>query len=196
VIGWGQIFYGATVSTVIAAAVFLLVKRERSARVLVLALAATLLGPWRERAPDRRGSSATSLQAVPVSWQDTGSGVFTELYNVQLLQSNSIDTVSRVVITTIQRLYSILQGQPDMSAELDEVSTFDLEPAAPVEASYNPRVPIETFDVVIVDECHRSIYGVWRQVLDYFDAFIVGLTATPGKQTLTPLLTRLSGSDH
>jgi type I restriction enzyme R subunit len=108
---------------------------------------------------------------------------FTELYNVQLLQSNTIDTVSRVVITTIQRLYSILQGQPEMSAELDEVSTFDLEPAAPVEVSYNPRVPIETFDVVIVDECHRSIYGVWRQVLDYFDAFIVGLTATPGKQT-------------
>jgi type I restriction enzyme R subunit len=108
---------------------------------------------------------------------------FTELYNVQLLQSNSIDTVSRVVITTIQRLYSILQGQPEMSADLDEVSTFELEPAAPVEVSYNPRVPIETFDVVVVDECHRSIYGVWRQVLDYFDAFVVGLTATPGKQT-------------
>ncbi len=51
----------------------------------------------------------------------------------------------------------------------------------PVE--YNPAVPPETFDVVIVDECHRSIYGLWRQVLDYFDAFTIGLTATPNKQT-------------
>ena len=31
----------------------------------------------------------------------------------------------------------------------------------------------------IVDECHRSIYNVWSQVLSYFDAFIIGLTATP-----------------
>ncbi len=37
--------------------------------------------------------------------------------------------------------------------------------------------------MIIVDECHRSIYGVWRQVLEYFDAFLVGLTATPGTQT-------------
>ncbi len=49
--------------------------------------------------------------------------------------------------------------------------------------SYNPDIPPETFDLVIVDECHRSIYGAWRQVLDYFDAFTVGLTATPGKHT-------------
>jgi type I restriction enzyme, R subunit len=43
-------------------------------------------------------------------------------------------------------------------------------------------VPPEAFDVVIVDECHRSIFGLWRQVLDYFDAFTIGLTATPNKQ--------------
>jgi len=91
---------------------------------------------------------------------------FTELYNVQHLQTNTIDSVSRVVITTIQRLYSILRGDPEMAPELDEASAFELEPVAPVEVAYNPRVPIETFDVVIVDECHRSIYGVWRQVLD------------------------------
>jgi type I restriction enzyme R subunit len=108
---------------------------------------------------------------------------FTELYNVQHLQTNAIDKPSRVVITTIQRLYSILRGDPEMAPELDETSAFELEPAAPVEVAYNAKVPIETFDVIIVDECHRSIYGVWRQVLDYFDAFIIGLTATPGKQT-------------
>jgi type I restriction enzyme R subunit len=33
------------------------------------------------------------------------------------------------------------------------------------------------------DECHRSIYNVWKQVLEYFDSFIIGLTATPDKRT-------------
>jgi type I restriction enzyme R subunit len=108
---------------------------------------------------------------------------FTELYNVQRLASNSLDSVSRVNITTIQRLYSMLRGDPALDDELDERSAFDAEPSAPVEVAYNPAIPIEQFDVVIVDECHRSIYGVWRQVLDYFDAFTIGLTATPGKQT-------------
>jgi type I restriction enzyme R subunit len=107
---------------------------------------------------------------------------FTELYNVQHLSSNVIDPVARVTITTIQRLYSILKGEAELEPELDEHSAYDLLPDAPVPVTYNPRVPIETFDVVVVDECHRSIYGVWRQVLDYFDAFVVGLTATPNKQ--------------
>ena len=50
--------------------------------------------------------------------------------------------------------------------------------------AYNPAVPLEAFDFIIVDECHRSIYGLWRQVLEYFDAFLIGLTATPSKQTI------------
>ena len=53
-----------------------------------------------------------------------------------------------------------------------------------VEAVYSYRLPPETFDLIIVDECHRSIYGQWRKVLEYFDAQIIGLTATPTKQTL------------
>ena len=110
---------------------------------------------------------------------------FTELYNVQLLQSAHVDQVSRVCISTIQRVYSILKGE-ELDPDEEEVSGFDAaafrrEPA-PVE--YNPGVPIDTFDVIITDECHRSIYNLWRQVLDYFDAFLVGLTATPSKQTL------------
>ena len=109
---------------------------------------------------------------------------FTELYNVQLLQSGRIDPVSRVCISTIQRVYSILKGE-ELAPELEELSGFDTaalqrEPA-PVE--YNPDVPIETFDVIITDECHRSIYNLWRQVLEYFDGFLIGLTATPSKQT-------------
>ena len=49
---------------------------------------------------------------------------------------------------------------------------------------YNPDIPIETYDFIVTDECHRSIYNLWRQVLEYFDAFLIGLTATPSKHTL------------
>lgn len=107
---------------------------------------------------------------------------FTELYNVQRLSSNVIDPVSRVTITTIQRLYSIMKGDEELDEELDEHSAYELSGPGAAPVVYNPALPIEFFDFIIVDECHRSIYGLWRQVLDYFDAFIVGLTATPNKQ--------------
>ena len=111
---------------------------------------------------------------------------FTELYNVQHLTSNVIDPVNRVCITTIQRLYSMLKGETEFDAELEEQSLFNISPKdeKPREIAYNPNIPIETFDFIITDECHRSIYHLWRQVLEYFDAFIIGLTATPSKQTL------------
>lgn len=108
---------------------------------------------------------------------------FTDLYNVQWLTSNRIDPAARVVITTVQRLYSMLRGEAELPEDVDEMSGSEIEPERPVEIAYNPEIPIEAFDVVIVDECHRSIYGVWRQVIEYFDAFLVGLTATPAKQT-------------
>jgi len=109
---------------------------------------------------------------------------FTELYNVQLLTSNRPDPVARVAISTIQRLYSMLQGR-DLDEEVDEEPLANLEGLlkGPVPVAYNPSIPIEYFDVLFVDECHRSIYSLWRQVLEYFDAHLVGLTATPGKQT-------------
>ncbi|HTC69097.1 MAG TPA: type I restriction-modification enzyme R subunit C-terminal domain-containing protein [Acidothermaceae bacterium] len=109
---------------------------------------------------------------------------FTELYNVQRLTSNRIDPAARVVICTIQRLYSILRGEDDLDPELDERSAGDAINTARIDVVYNAFIPPETFDVVIVDECHRSIYGLWSQVLAYFDAHIIGLTATPSKQTL------------
>ena len=110
---------------------------------------------------------------------------FTELYNVQHLSSNVIDPASRVCISTIQRLYSMLRGEIEMESEAEEQSLFDQDiDGAPVDVCYNPFIPIETFDFIITDECHRSIYNLWRQVLEYFDAFIIGLTATPSKQTL------------
>ena len=135
---------------------------------------------------------------------------FTEEYVVQRLKSNTITDSAKVVITTIQRLYSMLQGEEDFDATNEEQSFFEAEEtgtapnivaekspqytpikakpsplkkqAIPVE--YNPAIPIGHFDFIIIDECHRSIYNQWRQVLDYFDAFIIGLTATPTEQTL------------
>ncbi len=108
---------------------------------------------------------------------------FTDLYNVQWLTSNRIDPAARVVITTVQRLYSMLRGEEELAPGVDELSGSEIELERPVEIAYNAKIPIETFDVAIVDECHRSIYGVWRQVIEYFDAYLVGLTATPAKQT-------------
>lgn len=109
---------------------------------------------------------------------------FTELYNVQRLTTNRIDPAARVVICTIQRLYSLLRGEEEFDEEFDERSAEEAVTAGRIEVSYTEKVPPETFDVIIVDECHRSIYGVWSQVLSYFDAHIIGLTATPSKQTL------------
>jgi len=111
---------------------------------------------------------------------------FTELYNIQLLQSNKFDPIAKVTITTIQRLFSMLKGESEVTdPELEEKPLGSLEKLLnqPVEISYNPAIPIEYFDFVVIDECHRSIYNLWRQVLEYFDAFLIGLTATPSKQT-------------
>src|SRR5207248_2883108 len=111
---------------------------------------------------------------------------FTELYNVQHLQSAQLDRVSRVCISTIQRLYSMLRGE-EIEAEIDERSGYELRESLwkqPPPVVYNPNVPIELFDVIFTDEAHRSIYNLWRQVLEYFDAYLIGLTATPSKQTI------------
>ena len=112
---------------------------------------------------------------------------FTELYNVQHLQSNVLDSVSKVHISSIQRLYSMLSGEPEFDAENEEGSLFEmgaaLDAQPPKEIRYNPNFPIEYYDFIVVDECHRSIYNLWRGVLEYFDAFLIGLTATPSKQT-------------
>jgi type I restriction enzyme R subunit len=113
--------------------------------------------------------------------------LFTELYNVQHLTSPNVDDVCRVTICTIQRLYSILRGE-ELAEGADDLSGAELAAALGStrtrDVAYNPAVPIEKFDFIITDECHRSIYNLWRQVLEYFDAFLIGLTATPAPQTI------------
>ena len=109
---------------------------------------------------------------------------FTEEYIVQRLNSNTLDKTARVCICTIQRLYSMLKGR-ELPEDLEEESADYLgrlfKKPDPIE--YNPAFPVETFDIIVTDECHRSIYNLWAQVLEYFDAHVIGLTATPSKQT-------------
>jgi len=118
---------------------------------------------------------------------DTGR-LFTELYNVQHLTSPNIDDVCNVTICTIQRLYSILRGE-ELAEGADDISGAEIAAALGStrtrDVAYNPTVPIEKFDFIVTDECHRSIYNLWRQVLEYFDAFLVGLTATPAPRRLS-----------
>ncbi len=111
---------------------------------------------------------------------------FGNLYNVERLTTNNISASSKVVISTIQRLYSMLKGEKEFDPENEERSLYEImqsETDEPLPVVYNKSIPPEYFDVIIVDECHRSIYTLWRQVLEYFDAFIIGLTATPAKHT-------------
>jgi len=116
------------------------------------------------------------------NYQPTGEQYkFHELYPVQRLTSSKIDPNAKVCISTIQRMYSILKGQ-----ELDEESEEDSakwQTGKNATVEYNPALPPEYFDFLIIDECHRSIYNLWRQVLEYFDAFLTGLTATPDNRT-------------
>ncbi|MGC3954341.1 MAG: DEAD/DEAH box helicase family protein [Propionicimonas sp.] len=106
---------------------------------------------------------------------------FAEVYNVDKLTGAGMLASSNVVISTIQRVYSVLHSTdvPDT----DDPELDDFVPGEPVTIAYNALMPPETFDLVIMDEAHRSIYGVWRPLFDYFDAHVMGLTATPGRQT-------------
>ena len=111
--------------------------------------------------------------------------LFTQVYVVQHLTSPRLNPAAAVVISTIQRLYSVLQGKELPSEAADEASAFEAAQAFrdPPPVAYNSGLPVEAFDAIFVDECHRSIYTVWRQVLEYFDSFLIGLTATPATHT-------------
>ena len=110
---------------------------------------------------------------------------FSQIYGVRRLKSSYIPGDVQICISTIQRMYSILKGDElDESAEEESFNEHKTADSIdPKEVVYNSKYPPEFFDCIIVDECHRSIYNVWKQVLDYFDSFIVGLTATPDKRT-------------
>lgn len=109
---------------------------------------------------------------------------FTELYNVQRVSSPYVAGDSQVCIGTIQRMYSLLKDEPlDEAAEETNPAETLVRGKQPLPVVYNDKIPPEFFDFIIIDECHRSIYNLWRQVIEYFDAFLIGLTATPDNRT-------------
>jgi len=109
---------------------------------------------------------------------------FTELYNARRLSSRHVPKDAQVCISTIQRMYSILKDEElDEAAEEIPLAEQLTKPKEPVPVGYNEKVPPEFFDFIIIDECHRSIYNLWRQVLEYFDGYLIGLTATPDNRT-------------
>jgi|TARA_R110000851_G_scaffold128128_1_gene260346 type I restriction enzyme R subunit len=109
---------------------------------------------------------------------------FTELYSVQRLKSSFVATDTQVSISTIQRMYSLLKGEElDESAEEANPAEIVTRRKEPLPVIYNEKIPPEFFDFIVIDECHRSIYNLWRQVIEYFDAYLIGLTATPDNRT-------------
>ncbi|MDI1234534.1 MAG: type I restriction-modification enzyme R subunit C-terminal domain-containing protein [bacterium] len=110
---------------------------------------------------------------------------FTELYSVQRLKSSYVANDSQVCISTIQRLYAILKGKElDEKEEEENPNETMWQPKEIPPIEYDAKMPIEFFDFIVIDECHRSIYNLWKQVLEYYDAFEIGLTATPDKRTI------------
>ena len=106
---------------------------------------------------------------------------FSTIFTVNRLRSSSIPSDSNVIISTIQRLFSFLKGDAIEDNEDDDEN----EPTEEVILPPNLDLPHDYFDMIIIDECHRSIYKNWRKVLEYFDtARLVGLTATPIPETM------------
>ena len=154
-------------------ACYRLVKHAKAKRILFLV--------------DRNNLGRQTLNEFQQFRDPSSAYAFAEEFVVQRLKGNAVDPASKVVITTIQRLYSILKGEAEYDPENEEESLFEsgrLRGEEPVPVEYAPDLPIETFDFIVIDECHRSIYNVWRQVVEYFDAFLIGLTATPSPQTI------------
>ena len=129
-----------------------------------------------------RNNLAKQTMAEFENYQTPDDGrKFTELYNVNRLRRGPMPDATSVAISTIQRVFKALRNEE--VGDTDDPELDGWVPDTPVTVAYNADIPPETFDLVVVDEAHRSIYGQWRGVLEYFDAHIIGLTATPGKQT-------------
>ena len=110
---------------------------------------------------------------------ETGNA-FSDEYIVHRLKSVEKIGKASVVISTIQRLFAALTGQEILDDNDDEESSEDGTTTGKVTLTGNILLPPDFFDVIIIDECHRSIYGDWQQVLTYFNkSKIIGLTATP-----------------
>jgi type I restriction enzyme R subunit len=109
---------------------------------------------------------------------------FNTIYLTERLESSTVSKGSNLVICTIQRLFSVITGQELQEDENDDLPK-EISGEPDVELTTDKLIPPDFFDAIIVDECHRSIYGRWKKVLEYFnDALIIGLTATPAGETM------------
>jgi type I restriction enzyme R subunit len=151
-------------------AIYRLLKHARAKRILFLV--------------DTRNLGEQAEQEFMAYTPSDDNRKFTELYSVQRLKNSYVPADAQVCISTIQRLYSILKDEP-LDDAVEQLSPAEqlTRPKTPMPVVYNERLPIEFFDFIVIDECHRSIYNLWQQVLDYFDAFLIGLTATPDNRT-------------
>ena len=103
------------------------------------------------------------------------------LYKINRLKKAE-DINGEIVISTIQKLFAVLTGQALSEENEDKEDEFigEIDDQATIELGNDLKLPPDFFQFIIIDECHRSIYGKWKAVLDYFkDAKILGLTATP-----------------
>jgi type I restriction enzyme, R subunit len=96
-----------------------------------------------------------------LAYRPPGTGrSFSELYNVQKLGAAGLDKDAQIVIATIQRVYSVLTGK-ELSEEEEEVSSFEASKSETERlVSYNPSIPIESFDLVIQQGSHAIPKGV------------------------------------
>lgn len=163
-----QMATGAGKTYTAITAIYRLLKYAKARRILFLV--------------DTRNLGKQALDEF-IAYKTEDSRTFTEIYEVSHLKQSVIPQNSSVYICTIQRLFSILVEEPlDEGDEEGPVTRLLEKRMRKIE--YNKSVPPEFFDMIVVDECHRSIYNVWAQIFDYFDAFITGLTATPDSRTL------------
>lgn len=103
------------------------------------------------------------------------------LYKINRLKKAE-DINGEIVISTIQKLFAVLTGQALSEENEDKEDEFigGVDDQTAIELGNDLKLPPDFFQFIIIDECHRSIYGKWKAVLDYFkDAKILGLTATP-----------------
>lgn len=127
-------------------------------------------------------AAATALQMFKLT--ESGKPL-SEIFWVEQLSNRPIESRTRVVVSTIQRLYSQLTGNMDAYSEEDEDAGLGHREGTEVELPEKPELPSDFFDLIIIDECHRSIYSDWQKVLTYFKtARMVGMTATPIPETL------------
>ena len=133
---------------------------------------------------DRNNLARQTESEFSVFDRTEGQQKMGNLYTINRLKKEE-DIKGDIVISTIQKLFCVLTGQvisdSDEDAE-DEKAKEDEEKNSKtvIELGNDLKLPPDYFQLIIVDECHRSIYGKWKKVLDYFSgATVLGLTATP-----------------